>query len=104
VTVNTYTLSYSVIAANLTPAQIAAVLATLPRDANMEALLGLTVPFGGDTTTPTATGATRVIQYQKTGPGPIDDPHVADVLAGYYTATFGAMLSTPVTALPVVVT
>lgn len=99
----TYTLEYDVVPANQTPGLMQAFLASIARDASMEALLGLTL-VSDVTTIFTPTDVGRQIVYQSTGAGVIPEgAPIGDMLANWYTSTFEQALSTPVIVAPVVV-
>jgi hypothetical protein len=92
----TYTLSYRCLAVPVTPAALGAAMAAVVLDSAIVTGLGLT-PFS-DTTTPDATGATRVIVY--THP---TDGTLVDDLTELWTGLFYKSLSCPVVAAPVTV-
>lgn len=102
-----YTTTYSAIATNASLSALSTALSAVPRDTDTEQLLGLTLV--SDTTTTTAPNIVQRTIVLSDASMPADAPipsgtPMAEVLTGYYTATFGQALTTPIIASPVNVT
>lgn len=94
------TLTYSLVATNVSGAQLAGAVGNVARDLDTEALLGLALV--SDLTGAAGNQVTRTIVYN-VGAGPIPAADLADVLTGFYQNVISQGVVAPVLSQPVVV-
>jgi hypothetical protein len=102
---STVTLVYTCHATNLAPSQLATKLGLVPLDPSLLVADTWDLVLFSDASAPAAGNrAIRTIVYTLPASPPIfSGAEMGDMLANYYTGTFAAALSTPVTASPPVV-
>lgn len=99
----TYTAVYTAVATNVSRTVLGGALAAQPRDLVWEDFLGISVTSDA-TTTSLPNRVTRTVIFTDDGSGPIPTGQpLADTMQGFYGASWGRPLGTPVTAAPIVV-
>jgi len=91
-----YTAAYHAVSSNVSTDALSNAWHALPRDTDLETLLG--IQCTSDSMSTSAPNVTRTLVYQPLLGALIPDPQMGDMLQNMYTATWSEALSTPVTA------